>query len=399
MTACNSLTLALSLILTGIGTSFSQDKQNPAGEILAAAIKTNNGYYLTFVDAGGMGDSPAGSTPVHTDRTEAGDWEKFTVLWLDPDHTRFALRTHDGHYLTAVNGGGMGGPNDATAPVHTDSRNVGLWERFQITFLPNSQVTIRSSTGRYLTAVNGGGLGGPNSMPIHTDATKQGPWEVFSLEPLGSLPGNPAPSPRDLALDKLIQETHVAWSFMGEVLFPDGRMPAAFPPAHASVETVKSAALEFLEKHRGIWGIVDPKTELKLDRYTPDPGEMYAVAFDQWNHGVPVFDQGISVTFDAEGSLQLVSTSYSPGLDDFPKTPRLSRNDIRTMLAKTDPACQKGAIPGDCRSLKPELGILASDDPGKAPTVLIYRLTLGSYMLQIDANSGAVLSRSSMIQY
>ena len=36
-----------------------------------------------------------------------------------------------------------------------------------------------------------------------------------------------------------------------------------------------------------------------------------------------------------------------------------------------DPACQKRGYPGDCRSLKPELGIWVSDEPNKAPTVLI----------------------------
>lgn len=47
-----------------------------------------------------------------------------------------------------------------------------------------TQVTIQTINGNYLTAVNGGGVGGPNTGPlsaaIHTDATSIGPWETFT---------------------------------------------------------------------------------------------------------------------------------------------------------------------------------------------------------------------------
>jgi hypothetical protein len=42
--------------------------------------------------------------------------------------------------------------------------------------------TIRTVTGHYVTAVNGGGVGGPNTVPIHTEATEIGPWETFILD-------------------------------------------------------------------------------------------------------------------------------------------------------------------------------------------------------------------------
>jgi len=44
---------------------------------------------------------------------------------------------------------------------------------------------LTSNGSNMLTAVNGGGLGGPNSGPgavaLHTDATGAGPWETFKL--------------------------------------------------------------------------------------------------------------------------------------------------------------------------------------------------------------------------
>jgi hypothetical protein len=90
----------------------------------------------------------------------------------------------NGNYITAVNGGGIGGPNDATCPVHTDATALGPWEQLRFNYnLSNKTATVQTPNGRYLTAVNGGGLGGPNNTPIHTDARAIGPWESFQLVP------------------------------------------------------------------------------------------------------------------------------------------------------------------------------------------------------------------------
>jgi len=110
---------------------------------------------------------------------------------------KFALQTASGtNYLTAVNGGGIGGPNDATCPVHTDANRAGSWEFFTLLVddtvnPPTAKIVpflfLPFGGSHYLTAVNGGGVGGPNTQPVHTDATKVGPWEQFSL----SLPAPP----------------------------------------------------------------------------------------------------------------------------------------------------------------------------------------------------------------
>jgi hypothetical protein len=144
-----------------------------------AAIQTMTGNNLTIVNGGGLGEA-ANRLPIHTDAAVASIWETFTVVWLDSTFTHFALRTSDGrHYVTAVNGGGIGGPNDYTKPVHTDATWVGSWEKLRLNFLAGDKVTIQVPNGRFLTAVNGGGIGGDN--PIDTDRTEVGPWEVFTL--------------------------------------------------------------------------------------------------------------------------------------------------------------------------------------------------------------------------
>ena len=141
-------------------------------------IQTPTGHYLTAVHEGGLAGR---STAVRTNATQAGAWETFTLEWIDQSQRTFALRTADGHYLTAVQGGGIGGPNDVTSPVHSEARVIGPWELWTLSFLPGgSQVTLRSANGHFLTAVNGGGMAGSNDT-VATDGTEAGPWQQFRL--------------------------------------------------------------------------------------------------------------------------------------------------------------------------------------------------------------------------
>lgn len=104
-----------------------------------------------------------------------------------------------GNYLTAVNGGGVGGPNDGSAPIHTDATAIAEWERLRLNFLPGARVTIRVPNGRFLTAVNGGGIRGSSASSIvTTDAVRPAAWETFTLVRLDNVSGGalkPAPSP------------------------------------------------------------------------------------------------------------------------------------------------------------------------------------------------------------
>ena len=165
--------------------------------LIGNIITSSGKNYLTAVNAGGLG--PNNNVALNTNRTAAAAWETFNLI-LQPGSPvigpgmKFALQTSDGNnYLTAINGGGKGGANDATCPVHTDATSAGVWETF--TLLINNNVkppTIQIkpffinilAPGYYVTAVNGGGIGAAdpeNTQPVHTNATVVGAWEVFSL--------------------------------------------------------------------------------------------------------------------------------------------------------------------------------------------------------------------------
>lgn len=152
----------------------------PDGDV-HAAIRTANGNYLTFIDGGGHA-APSGVTvAIHTDAKAAGAWETLRVEWQDAEYKRFALKTANGRYITAVAGGGVGRAADGTSYVTTDSRSIGDWEQLILRFdRKNNTVTIRSENGYYLTTVQGGNIA--DASPIHTDASSVGPFEIFTLQ-------------------------------------------------------------------------------------------------------------------------------------------------------------------------------------------------------------------------
>ncbi len=146
-----------------------------------AAIQTENLHFVTAVNDGGLG---GGNTALYTNATTPGQFGIFTVDWVNQSQGNFALQTTNGDYVTAINCGSMGGPNDSSSPIHTDATKIGAWEKFIITVQPNNKATIQTCDGHYVTAANGGGFGGPNDVPIHTNATSIGNCERFALVPL-----------------------------------------------------------------------------------------------------------------------------------------------------------------------------------------------------------------------
>ena len=62
-----------------------------------------------------------------------------------------ALRTNNGNYVTVVNGGGLGGPNDGpnAVAIHADAAVAGPWEEFHLVWLPgpNNLVSIPPLAG------------------------------------------------------------------------------------------------------------------------------------------------------------------------------------------------------------------------------------------------------------
>lgn len=181
--------IAYSMFGEGTGVEFGRLTETYFGTFLSSpttipiSLRTCDGHYVTVVNGGGLGGPNTGTNAValHTDATKVGPWETFEIVWINPTH--FGIKTVNGNYVTAVNGGGIGGPNDNTSPIHTDASNSGPWERLLLNYdFSSARATFQILNGQFLTAVNGGGFGGPNNVPIHTDATALGPWETFTLE-------------------------------------------------------------------------------------------------------------------------------------------------------------------------------------------------------------------------
>ncbi|MGZ3790539.1 MAG: fascin domain-containing protein, partial [Bacteriovorax sp.] len=61
---------------------------------------------------------------IHSDATRVLGWEEFTLLSLG--YGVYAIQTTNGHYLTAVGGGGR-----ITDVIHSDATKIGTWEKFR----------------------------------------------------------------------------------------------------------------------------------------------------------------------------------------------------------------------------------------------------------------------------
>lgn len=383
----------------------------PAGA-LVAAIQTATGNYLTAVNGGGLGGPDTGPTAValHTDATKAGPRETFTIVWLNSTYTQFALQTSDGHYVTAVNGGGAGGPNDSSAPIHTDAKTIGIWETLTFNFLPHNRLTIKVPNGQFLSAVNGGGMIGPAASPIHTDATRHAEWETFKLVHLEAASASARKAPpddTDSGQSGLNQDAGECFERSSQKSNPDylylkWRCPPLFDPKIATAEVVTRAALDFLTKYADVWQLENPAKELKRRYAQPN----WEVEFRQWNGGVRVFDAGIHVSF-VRGVPFCVQSDYIPGLDPLNKLAKLSGVQVIEVARKHLATSVKMPVDAIRADAKPMLGISAArrNEPARPPR-LIYHLTLifsarvataGSAYgaeCEIDARTGEVVSEN-----
>ena len=149
-----------------------------------AIVCPNGVNTLTCVSEGGLA---AGNKEVaiSTNATTIGENELFTLICVDVVNYKYALQTAKGNIVTFVNEGGIGGPNSSASPLHTDAKWVRSWEKFTLEFQDSGKVAIKCPNGKnYLSAVNGGGVGGPNTTPIHTDAKWVNAWEAFTIKVL-----------------------------------------------------------------------------------------------------------------------------------------------------------------------------------------------------------------------
>lgn len=134
---------------------------------ITCAIQTFDGHYLTAVGGGGR------TTDVlHTDATKIAAWERFTLVDTgEGAPVRYGFKTATGNYLTAVSGGGR-----IRDVMHSDATELRDWEKFTLESLSDGFYAIRTIKGQYLTAT---GAGGNVEDAIHSDATKVDDWEKF----------------------------------------------------------------------------------------------------------------------------------------------------------------------------------------------------------------------------
>src|SRR5215813_9310230 len=138
---------------------------------IVCAIQTSNGHYLTAMDGGGRIKDA-----IRTNATHARNWEKFTLEDLDlgTEVITYGIRTANGQYLTAVDGGGR-----TSDVIHSDATQPRAWEQFVFESLGNGWYDIKTVNNHYLTATGGGGHGTEVPETMHSDATKVDSWEKF----------------------------------------------------------------------------------------------------------------------------------------------------------------------------------------------------------------------------
>ena len=124
------------------------------------ALKAANGRYVCAEDGGGIdAREVTARVAVRANREVIGPWE----IWDERPHPDggVTLQTHDGHYLTAENGGG--------GAVSTSRVEAGIWERWMPVL-----GGYRSVAGYWLCVEVG------SEDPVG-NATRQaqGPWETF----------------------------------------------------------------------------------------------------------------------------------------------------------------------------------------------------------------------------
>lgn len=90
------------------------------------ALKTHSGNYITFNGGGNKNQNgrSAKACPVTTSASQPQGWEKLRMIPMPSG--KVAFMTHNGQYLSARSGGGHGG----SYPIHTDATQRGGHETF-----------------------------------------------------------------------------------------------------------------------------------------------------------------------------------------------------------------------------------------------------------------------------
>jgi hypothetical protein len=173
---------------------FGLEPVDPSHTILS--IRTATGNFMTAVGLGGKV-----TDAIHTDAVQVQDWEKFKIghvgdlgsgyryyivpdapgvpmcarnggnqtqkafvlsLGVNPqwgslkldrtDDGFYTIQVLDGHYVTAVNGGGLSAGTPDADNMQTNRTTALGWEKFQFIYADNGYYHIQTMTGYYLIA-------------------------------------------------------------------------------------------------------------------------------------------------------------------------------------------------------------------------------------------------------
>ncbi|MEW6996232.1 hypothetical protein AADZ86_00800 [Colwelliaceae bacterium BS250] len=148
-----------------------------------AILRTPDGNRIVATNGGSVGvasNLPSDSVPFLTTAKMIGPNEGFTLVSLGK--FSFALKTANGHFVSAPNGGGLGAPSsvaDGAVALTTNGTVSGPKETFYIIPISreNNLVAIQTEDHSYVTAVNGGGIGAPpgysrDQWPLVADSSE-----------------------------------------------------------------------------------------------------------------------------------------------------------------------------------------------------------------------------------
>ena len=172
--------ISLFALLVATATTGNVWAQDPASDAQTrtgkkVALRTSTGYYITAEDGGGAS--------VHTDRQALGPWETFTMLSVAPGI--FAFRSDNGSFLSLSDlSGSPERPGRAARTMLTATKKqLDASTQFKMLVVnpDNWTVALITSTGKYVTAENNGGVKARGAQAISTDRTEIGDWEQFQL--------------------------------------------------------------------------------------------------------------------------------------------------------------------------------------------------------------------------
>ncbi|MGB8907327.1 MAG: hypothetical protein WCC84_01125, partial [Candidatus Cybelea sp.] len=138
------------------------------GSSVEVALQLNNAdsgqgsYHVTAVNGGSnrpQTNCGHGQVALHENAKSIGPRETFNLISVGPN--TYAFKTLSGYYVTAVNGGDIGRPNQGrnVSLLHTNAISIGSWEEFYIVTVGSNPLhvaiepRISSTTSRPLTMV------------------------------------------------------------------------------------------------------------------------------------------------------------------------------------------------------------------------------------------------------